>query len=103
MDFSNVSVVAKANVYFDGGVVSHTVVFPDGSRKTLGIIQPGTYHFGTKEAEAMLITDGSCEVTLDGDGKTTVYQTGEKFHVAANHGFTIRVSGICQYVCSFLG
>lgn len=36
--FNNVTVVAKANVYFDGKVVSHTVLFPDSSKKTLGMI-----------------------------------------------------------------
>jgi len=40
--FSDVSVVPKANVYFDGNVVSHTVLFADGTKKTLGIIRPGT-------------------------------------------------------------
>ena len=30
--FDGVSVVTKANVYFDGKVVSHTVLFPDGSK-----------------------------------------------------------------------
>ena len=40
--FNNVSVKCKANVYFDGKVVSHTVLFPDGSRKTFGLIlSPG--------------------------------------------------------------
>ena len=34
--FAGVEVVAKANVYFDGKVVSHTVRFQDGSKKTLG-------------------------------------------------------------------
>ena len=32
--FDNVSVVKKANVYFDGKCVSHTVNFADGSRKS---------------------------------------------------------------------
>ncbi|HYF49103.1 MAG TPA: pyrimidine/purine nucleoside phosphorylase, partial [Planctomycetota bacterium] len=33
--FDNVSVVCKANVYFEGRVVSHSVLFKDGSKKTL--------------------------------------------------------------------
>ena len=49
--FSNVTVDAKANVYFDGKVVSHSVHFTDGSKKTLGLIYPGEYHFGTAAAE----------------------------------------------------
>jgi uncharacterized protein YaiE (UPF0345 family) len=40
-EFPNVTVVKKANVYFEGNVTSRVVLFPDGSRKTLGIMLPG--------------------------------------------------------------
>ena len=103
MDFPNVTATAKANVYFDGKVVSHSILFGDGSRKTLGLIYPGEYHFGTDAAEEMAITDGACEVVLDGREETTGYAAGSAFQVPAKSGFTIRVrDGICQYVCSFL-
>lgn len=103
MEFPSVTAVAKANVYFDGKVASHTILFPDGSKKTLGLIYPGEYHFGTDAAEEMVITDGSCEVRLDGNEDSVGYATGSAFAVPAQSGFTIRVSeGICQYVCSFL-
>lgn len=103
MEFPNVTAVAKANLYFDGRVVSHTILFPDASKKTLGLIYPGTYHFGTAAAERMDITDGACEVLLDGTETKKQYAAGEFFDVPANSGFTIEVAeGICQYVCSFL-
>ena len=66
-EFSNVTAVAKANIYFDGKVVSHTLRFSDGSKKTLGLIYPGEYHFSTDAAERMEITSGSCKVRLDGE------------------------------------
>ena len=101
--FNNVTVVPKANVYFDGRVVSHTVNFADGSRKTLGLIYPGSYHFGTAAPERMEIIAGSCKVTLDGSSESVVYQEGAFFDVPGNSGFTIVVEdGICEYVCSFL-
>jgi uncharacterized protein YaiE (UPF0345 family) len=101
--FENVTVDPLANVYFDGKVVSHSVHFADGTKKTLGIIFPGTYHFGTEAPELMEITDGSCEVTLDGSGTTRFIPTDDSFEVPGNSGFTITVNaGICQYVCSFL-
>lgn len=104
MEFTNVTAVAKANVYFDGKVVSHSILFGDGSKKTLGLIYPGEYHFGTDAAEEMAITDGACEVVLDGRDATARYAAGTAFEVPAKSGFTIRVKdGICQYVCSFLG
>jgi len=103
MNFENVTAVAKANVYFDGKVVSHSILFGDGSKKTLGLIYPGEYHFGTDAAEEMAITDGACEVVLDGHEATASYGAGTAFEVPAKSGFTIRVKdGICQYVCSFL-
>ncbi len=103
MEFPQVTAVAKANVYFDGKVISHTILFPDGSKKTLGAIYPGDYHFGTDAAEEMAITDGSCEVQLDGSDGFVSYAAGTAFEVPAKSGFTIRVTdGICQYVCSFL-
>lgn len=103
MQFEQVTAVAKANVYFEGKVVSHTVLFPNGSKKTLGLIYPGSYHFGTDAAELMEIIDGSCEVVLDGSSSSEVVSAGKDFSVPAKSGFTITVKdGICQYVCSFL-
>jgi purine/pyrimidine-nucleoside phosphorylase len=99
--FANVEVVAKANVYFDGKVVSHTVVFPDGSKKTLGLIYPGSFHFGTERAELMQIIAGSCRVRVDGDS-WKAYEAGSEFRVGASSGFDIAVeSGIAEYICSF--
>lgn len=101
--FSNVTVDTKANVYFDGSVVSHTVHFSDGSKKTLGLIYPGRFHFGTAAPELMEIIAGSCEVILDGTSDVMVVEAGSSFQVAGNSGFTIKViDGICEYICSFL-
>lgn len=103
VSFDQVSVDAKANVYFGGKVVSHTVHFADGSKKTIGIIYPGSYHFGTAAPERMEIIAGACDVTLDESDVTTTYEAGSFFDVAGKHGFTIAVNDeICEYVCSFL-
>ncbi len=103
-EFKGVTAVAKANVYFDGKVVSHTLLFPDGSKKTLGLIYPGKFHFGTDKAELMEIVDGSCSVKLDGQPAVSSYSGGQSFDVPAKSGFDIEVgSGICQYICSFIG
>lgn len=103
-EFRNVTAVTKANVYFDGKVVSHSILFPDGSRKTLGLIYPGSFHFGTDKAERMEIVAGSCEVKLDGRSEVNHYSAGQAFDVPAKSGFDIEVrSGICEYICSFIG
>lgn len=101
-EFLNVTAVAKANVYFDGKVVSHTLKFGDGSKKTLGLIYPGEFHFGTAAAERMDIVAGSCEVRLDGSEAWQRYEASSFFRVPAQSGFDIKVSsGIAEYVCSF--
>jgi uncharacterized protein YaiE (UPF0345 family) len=103
-EFRGVTAVAKANVYFDGKVVSHSILFPDGSKKTLGLIYPGKFHFGTDKAERMEIVAGQCVVKLDGQAAVNTYSAGQAFDVAAKSGFDIEVqSGICEYICSFIG
>jgi uncharacterized protein YaiE (UPF0345 family) len=102
-ELSGVSVLTKANVYFDGNVISHTVLLPGGEKKTLGLIRPGKYHFGTDAAERMEIVAGMCSVTLDGSAARKDYSSPMSFDVPARSGFTIEVtSGLCEYVCSFL-
>lgn len=101
--FDAVSVVSKANVYFDGKVVSHTVLFPDGTKKTLGLIYPGTYTFSTQAAENMAIVDGTCRAKVKGASGFTTYGPGSAFDVPADSSFEIAVdTGIAQYICSFI-
>lgn len=103
-EFRGVTAVTKANVYFDGKVVSHSILFPDGSKKTLGLIYAGKFHFGTDKAERMEIVSGSCSVKLDGQAVVKDYAAGQAFEVPAKSGFDIEVkSGICEYICSFIG
>lgn len=101
--FADVSVATKANVYFDGNVLSHTITFKDGTKKTLGLIRPGTYHFNTGAPERMEIVAGDCRATIDGGTDARDYAPGTHFDVPGNSGFSITVAaGICEYVCSFL-
>ena len=64
--FDQVSVVKKANVYFDGKCVSHTVQFADGTKKTIGVIIPSSLTFKTGAPEIMEGVGGSCRVRLPG-------------------------------------
>jgi purine/pyrimidine-nucleoside phosphorylase len=101
--FNGISVVTKANVYFDGNVVSYTLLLPEGQRKTLGLIRPGSFHFNTGAPERMEIVDGACRVTLDGAAEASVHAAGSQFDVPGKSGFRIEVEGgLCQYICSFL-
>lgn len=101
-EFPHVTAVAKANVYFDGKVVSHTIKLQGGAKKTLGLIYPGRYHFSTEAPERMDIVAGSCTVELDGVAGVRTYAAGSGFDVPGNSGFSIAVEqGIAEYVCSF--
>ncbi len=99
--FDNVSVKKKANIYFDGKCVSHTVMFPNGTRSTIGVIFPGTLTFNTAAPELMEINLGACKVRLQGEANWTAYKAGDKFTVPANSSFDIDVSETLDYVCHF--
>lgn len=101
-EFTNVTVIKKANVYFDGKVVSRTVVFADGSKKTLGIMQPGEYEFGTGDKELMEIMSGELDVVLPGAASARAVKGGESFDVPANSKFRMTVKTLTDYCCSFI-
>ena len=104
IEFEGVALAAKANVYFDGKVVSHTFFPADGARKTAGVILPGKFHFGTDKAERMEIVASECVVKLDGSSEVRTCAAGQAFEVPAKSGFDIEVkSGACDYICTFLG
>jgi uncharacterized protein YaiE (UPF0345 family) len=99
--FDDVSVVKKANVYFDGKCVSHSVLFRDGSRKTVGVIFPGRLTFNTGAPEVMEINDGRCRIRLkDAQGWQT-YGSGQSFKVPGDSSFDIEVLEMLDYVCHF--
>jgi len=101
--FSNATIEAKANIYFDGKVISHTVTLEDGERKTIGLIFPGSFHFGTAEPELMEIISGECQVVIDDTEETKNIKAGSSFNVAGNSGFTMTVNdSTCEYICSYL-
>ncbi len=98
----NVSVGKKANVFFGGKCVSHSVFFPDGSRKTVGVIMPGSQlTFNVGAPELMEITAGECSVKVAGEPVFRTFTAGTSFKVAANSSFEIHAKDEVNYVCSF--
>ncbi|HEY5521930.1 MAG TPA: pyrimidine/purine nucleoside phosphorylase [Desulfuromonadaceae bacterium] len=102
-DFKNVTVVKKANIYFDGQVVSHTVLFADGTKKTLGVMQAGEYEFSTGAAEIMEILSGELEWQMKGGSEWKQVNGGDAFKVPANSVFLMKVPVVTDYCCSFVG
>ncbi len=99
--FENVTIIKKANVYFDGKVTSRTVLFADGSRKTLGFMLPGDYEFNTGAREVMEILAGEMEVLLPGQENWQTFRAGDSFEVAANSSFKLKLHVPVDYCCSY--
>jgi uncharacterized protein YaiE (UPF0345 family) len=101
-EFTNVTIVKKANVYFSGNVTSRTVLFSDGSKKTLGVMLPGEYEFNTADKEIMEIISGDLDVLLPGESGCKKIGGGESFAVPANAKFSLKVRTLTDYCCSFI-
>ncbi len=101
-EFENVKVVKKANVYFDGKVTSRVVWFADGTRKTLGIILPGEYEFGTGDGEIMEVLQGELIALLPGESEWKSYKQGTSFEIAPNSSFKMKTEVVSDYCCSYI-
>jgi len=101
-EFTNVTINAAANIYFDGKVTSRKITFSDGSFKTLGIMMPGDYKFGTAEKELMEITVGDCEILLPDTKQWQTIKGGESFYVPANSEFEIKAKTLIDYCCNYI-
>ncbi|MEB3100988.1 pyrimidine/purine nucleoside phosphorylase [Ferviditalea candida] len=100
--FNNATVIKKANVYFDGKVTSRTVLLPDGSKKTLGIMLPGEYEFGTDLKEVMEILAGDLKVQLPGSEEWLEIKESGEFTVPARSKFKLQVAQVTDYCCSYI-
>jgi purine/pyrimidine-nucleoside phosphorylase len=101
-EFKNVTIVKKTNVYFGGKVTSHTILFPNGTKKTLGSTMPGDYEFGTAEKEAMEILAGEFEILLPGLNAWRKVRTGDSFEVPAHSKFKLKISKLTDYCCLYI-
>jgi hypothetical protein len=99
--FKNVTAVKAANIYYDGKVTSRTLEFDDGSIKSLGIMLPGEYTFGTNDAEIMEILSGELDIKLPNEEWKTL-NTPESFNVPANSSFDLKIKTVTDYCCSYI-
>ncbi|MBF0282424.1 MAG: pyrimidine/purine nucleoside phosphorylase [Zetaproteobacteria bacterium] len=100
--FDQVSIVREANIYFEGQVTSRTIIFADGSKKTLGIMLPGEYTFNTGAKELMEILLGDLEVLLPDQEGWQTFKGGDSFYVAAHSSFQLKITTTTDYCCSFI-
>lgn len=100
--FENVIIEKKANIYFDGKVTSRTIIFNDGSKKTLGIMLPGEYEFSTDLKEIIDIISGELSVLLPGEKKWMSFKSGDSFSIKEKSKFKLKIKNITDYCCSFI-
>ncbi len=101
MSYKNSEITKKANIYDGGRVTSRRVVTSDGDVVTLGIMQLGSYHFATQEAEVMALLQGACRVKLTGSDEWVTYGASQRFDVPANSSFDIEVTELLDYICHY--
>jgi len=101
-EFNDVTVIKKANIYFDGNVTSRSIVFSDGTRKTLGILLPGEYEFNTDDKEIVEILSGGLEFSLSEEEGWKTVSDGESFEVPAKFTFRVKVKELTDYCCSYI-
>ncbi len=96
-----VSVSTQASVYFDGKCVSHGITFPDGTKKSVGVVLPAALTFGTAAPEIMECVAGSCEYKLKDSNEWQKCLPGDRFSVPGNSSFDIRVTEAFHYICHY--
>ncbi|MEH7125120.1 pyrimidine/purine nucleoside phosphorylase [Bacillus sp. JJ1773] len=101
MQFKNVSIVKQANIYLDGLVTSRTLLFPDGSKKSLGIMMPGEFKFKTSEKETKEIISGVFDVLLEGETEWKRYTAGTELVIPGNCTAEYKVHTVTDYCLSF--
>lgn len=95
----------KHSSYFDGQVQS--LGFErNGRRSTVGVINPGEFHFGTDGAERMTVISGELLARLPGPGGSPGewrhYPAGTAFEIPAKSGFDVRALQAAAYCCEFI-
>ena len=91
----------RANVYFDGKCVSHSVTLADGSKKSVGVILPSTLTFNTGAPEVMELVEGRCRIKLAGANSWTEFVGGQSFSVPGQSSFDIETLTAVYYICHF--
>ncbi|MCR8645606.1 pyrimidine/purine nucleoside phosphorylase [Paenibacillus sp. N1-5-1-14] len=100
--FEQVSVLKKANVYFEGKVTSRAVILADETKVTLGIMLPGDYEFGTDSKEIMEILSGELKVLLPDSEEWQAITGPAEFTVPANAKFKLQVATVTDYCCRYV-
>ncbi len=92
--------MAEVNEYF-GGAVKSLALDDNGRAATVGVMEPGSYEFGTSQHETMRVLVGVLEAQLPGETAFTAYPAGATFEIAANVTFQVRLATPVAYLCHY--
>ncbi len=90
----------KVNEYFEGKVKSIALTTADGPA-TVGVMEKGSYEFGTSTKEILIVTTGELKVKLPGASEWKTYRPYEQFEVAAGRKFQLDVPADASYICYY--
>ncbi len=96
-------VTPRANVYFGGRCVSHSLELDGGERVSVGVILPGeVLTFRTAAPERMQGVGGSCAWRMQGETTWQASGEGDSFDVPGESAFEIRVdTEPYHYICRY--
>jgi len=83
----NVTVIELGNLCFSGEVTSRTLIFADGRKKKLRIMQPGEDQFNTTEKELKEILRGELEVLISKDQQWKAFPGARHLSFVIFHSF----------------
>ena len=88
------------NTYFDGTVQSIGFEL-GGERRSVGVMAPGEYHFGTDAPETMTVVHGELVVRLPASDEWQTFGVGTSFDVPGSSGFDLQVAVPTAYLCEY--
>ena len=100
-NFKNVDVDKKANIYFEGKVISRNIFLDNGSKKTLGVMLKGKYEFSTVSRELMEIVSGKLNLKREEDDDGVLITEGMEFSVPRDSSFKLEILELVNYTCSY--
>ncbi|TNJ45307.1 pyrimidine/purine nucleoside phosphorylase [Tamlana fucoidanivorans] len=90
----------STNEYFGGQVKSLGYTTTEG-KSTIGVMEAGSYEFGTTTHETMTVIEGEMLVQLPESTDWETYQSGESYKIDANKSFKVKVTKQVSYLCQY--
>jgi uncharacterized protein YaiE (UPF0345 family) len=90
----------SVNEYFEGKVKSLAFETEEGPA-TIGVMAAGEFEFGTSTVEIMQVVSGAMEVKLPDHEEWQTFRAGDRFRIAADQKFQLRIASDTAYLCLY--